>query len=194
MCFDFDMKRLLDIVLIVLSAPLWIPLMAVVSVVLLAFQGLPLLFVDMRAGKDGREFRMFKFRTMRNGIGNDASRLTSIGRIVRRTSLDELPEIWNVLVGDMSLVGPRPLPIRYLSRYTPEQNRRHEVMPGITGWAQVNGRNLLDWEDKFRYDVDYVDNHSLWLDLKIIAMTILQVIVPRGINHDGEATMAEFEG
>jgi len=131
---------------------------------------------------------------MREGPEPDAERLTRFGRFLRTSSLDELPELWNVLKGEMSLVGPRPLPVRYLPRYTPEQNRRHEVLPGITGWAQVHGRNALDWETKFRYDVDYVDNASMWLDFRILAMTALQVIVPRGISHAGEATMGEFRG
>jgi len=124
----------------------------------------------------------------------DAERLTRFGRFLRASSLDELPELWNVLKGEMSLVGPRPLPVRYLPRYTPEQNRRHEVLPGITGWAQVHGRNSLEWEAKFRYDVDYVDNRSLGLDFKILAMTVVQVVFPRGISHDGEVTMGEFTG
>jgi len=142
----------------------------------------------------GRPFRLFKFRTMRTGEGTDAERLTRFGRFLRASSLDELPELFNVLKGEMALVGPRPLPVRYLPRYTPEQNRRHEVLPGITGWAQVNGRNALDWETKFRYDVDYVDGWSLWLDVKILVLTVGRVLFPRDIAHGGEATMSEFLG
>ena len=129
---------------------------------------------------------------MKEGEGSDDERLTKFGRFLRATSLDELPELWNVLKGEMSLVGPRPLPVRYLPRYTAEQNRRHEVLPGITGWAQIHGRNSLDWETKFRYDVDYVDSRSFGLDLRILAMTFLQVVCPRGISHADEATMGEF--
>ncbi len=190
----FVVKRALDITLSVVSAPLWLPLAALVAVLVWATLGRPVLFVDMRSGRFGRPFRLFKFRTMLPGDGPDAERLTRFGRFLRATSLDELPELWNVLRGDMSLVGPRPLPVRYLPRYTPQQNRRHEVRPGITGWAQVNGRNALDWEEKFRYDVDYVDGRSLWLDAKILLMTAAQVLLPRNISHEGSATMPEFTG
>ena len=186
------MKRLLDIVLVVLFAPLWIPLAALVALLVLAFLGAPVFFRDVRAGLGGRPFTLVKFRSMREGAGTDAERLTKFGRFLRASSLDELPELWNVLKGDMSLVGPRPLPIRYLPRYTPEQARRHEVRPGVTGLAQVNGRNALDWDEKFRYDVAYVDSHTLLGDLKILAQTFLQCLRPRGISHPGEATMREF--
>lgn len=186
------MKRLADVLIVLAAAPLWLPLAAVVALVALVAQGRPLFYVDERTGKDGRPFRLVKFRTMRLGDASDAERLTAFGRFLRATSLDELPQLWNVLAGDMSLVGPRPLPVRYLPRYTPEQNRRHEVRPGITGWAQIHGRNALEWEDKFRYDVDYVNHRSLWLDAKILAATIWQVVSRRGINHPGEATMPEF--
>ena len=188
------LKRLFDLAVIVLSAPFWVPVLAVVAVAVRVKMGSPVLFAQDRAGLNGRPFRLRKFRTMRTGEGSDEERLTHFGRLLRATSLDELPELWNVLKGEMSLVGPRPLPIRYLPRYTPEQNRRHEVRPGITGWAQVNGRNTLDWETKFRYDVDYVDGHSLWLDLKILFMTFAQVVVRKDIVHEGEATMGEFCG
>ena len=188
------MKRALDLVLIVLTAPLSLPLVAVVAILVWIVLGRPVLFVQERAGLKGRPFRLVKFRTMREGAGTDAERLTRFGRFLRAASLDELPELWNVLKGEMSLVGPRPLPVRYLPRYTPEQNRRHEVLPGITGWAQVNGRNSLDWETKFRYDVDYVERRSLGFDLKILAMTVGQLFCPRGISHEGEATMSEFRG
>ena len=186
------MKRLVDIVLTVAFAPLWAPLAALVALAVRAKLGRPVLFVQERAGKDGRPFRLFKFRTMLEGGEPDEERLTKFGRVLRASSLDELPELWNVLKGEMSLVGPRPLPVRYLPRYSPEQNRRHEVLPGITGWAQVNGRNALDWETKFRYDVDYVDSRSLWLDAKILVLTLVQVFRRQGIAHDGEATMSEF--
>ena len=185
-------KRLADVLIVLAAAPFWLPLAVVVALVALAAQGRPLFYVDERTGKDGRPFRLVKFRTMRLGDAPDAERLTAFGRFLRATSLDELPQLWNVLAGDMSLVGPRPLPVRYLPRYTPEQNRRHEVRPGITGWAQIHGRNALEWEDKFRYDVDYVNYRSLWLDAKILAATIWQVVSRRGINHPGEATMPEF--
>ena len=188
------MKRIFDLLLVVLTAPLWIPLAVLVGVLVLLNLGRPILFVQERAGKDCRPFRLFKFRTMREGPEPDAERLTRFGRFLRASSLDELPELWNVLRGEMSLVGPRPLPVRYLPRYTVEQNRRHEVLPGITGWAQVHGRNALDWETKFRYDVDYVDGRSIGLDIRILWMTVFQVLMARDINHDGEATMAEFTG
>ena len=186
------MKRLLDLALIVILAPIWIPVALIVALLVLFGLGRPVLFRQERAGKGGVPFLIFKFRTMREGDGSDAERLTRFGRFLRASSLDELPELWNVLKGEMSLVGPRPLPVRYLPRYTPEENRRHEVLPGITGWAQVHGRNALDWETKFRYDVEYVDRRSLGLDVRILFMTAWQVIAPRGISHTGEATMDEF--
>ena len=194
MSFVFDMKRALDLLLVLLTAPLWLAVSAIVAVLVFLLLGRPVLFVQERTGLGGRPFRLFKFRSMREGDAPDAARLTRFGRFLRASSLDELPELWNVLRGEMSLVGPRPLPVRYLPRYTPEQNRRHEVLPGLTGWAQVNGRNALDWETKFRYDVDYVDSHSLRLDIRILAMTVVQVLVPRHISHEGEATMGEFVG
>lgn len=188
------MKRAFDLAVVLLLAPFWVPVAAVVAVLVRLALGAPVIFVQERAGRGGRPFRLFKFRSMRLGEEPDAVRLTRFGRILRATSLDELPELWNVLKGEMSLVGPRPLPVRYLGRYTPEQNRRHEVLPGITGWAQVNGRNALDWETKFRYDVDYVDSQSLWLDVRILCRTAVQVVVPRNVSHAGEATMGEFRG
>ena len=188
------MKRAFDLTLVVLFAPLWVPLLALTAVAVRVGMGAPVLFRQERAGLGGRTFRLCKFRTMREGEGTDAERLTRFGRFLRASSLDELPELWNVIRGEMSLVGPRPLPVRYLPRYTPEQNRRHEVLPGITGWAQVNGRNALDWETKFRYDVDYVDGRSPWLDVKILFLTVAQVVCPRHVSHDGEATMSEFTG
>lgn len=191
---DFELKRVFDILVVLLSAPAVVMVVAITALLLLCVQGRPVLFRQERAGKGGRPFRMVKFRTMREGEGTDAERLTKLGRFLRASSLDEVPELWNVLVGDMSLVGPRPLPTRYLPRYSPEQARRHEVRPGITGWAQVHGRNALGWEEKFRYDVEYVDRRSFGLDLKILVMTVGQVLFPRHISHEGEATMTEFTG
>jgi len=183
-----------DRLVVLLAAPLWLPVMALVAVVVFLGLGRPLLFRQRRAGRNGVPFTIFKFRTMREGAGTDAERLTRLGRFLRASSLDELPELFNVLRGEMALVGPRPLPVEYLPRYSPEQNRRHEVKPGMTGWAQVNGRNMLDWETKFRYDVDYVDSRSFFLDLKILWLTVWQVFAARGISAAGEATMGEFTG
>ena len=188
------MKRVLDLAIIIFLAPIWILVALVVALLVWVRLGRPVLFAQERAGLNGRPFTLYKFRTMREGEGTDAERLTRLGRFLRAASLDELPELWNVLKGEMSLVGPRPLPVRYLSRYTPEQNRRHVVLPGITGWAEVNGRNTLDWETKFRYDVEYVERRSFGFDLKILWMTFAQVIVGKDISHDGEATMSEFGG
>ena len=157
-------------------------------------------FKQIRPGKNGEMFSLYKFRTMnelRDENGSllpDEKRITNIGKLLRKLSLDELPELWNVLKGDMSLVGSRPLLVEYLGRYTPEQARRHEVKPGITGWAQVNGRNAITWEEKFKYDVWYVDNWNLWLDIKIIFMTLVKVIKKEGISQPGHVTMEEFKG
>lgn len=162
--------------------------------------GPPVFFVQQRPGKGARPFQLVKFRTMtdeRDAQGNllpDEQRLTQVGRVVRSLSLDELPQLWNVFQGDMSLVGPRPLLMRYVSRYSAHQARRHEVLPGITGWAQVNGRNALSWEQKFDLDVWYVDHWSPWLDAKILALTFLKVLRRDGISEEGQATMSEFMG
>jgi lipopolysaccharide/colanic/teichoic acid biosynthesis glycosyltransferase len=162
--------------------------------------GRPVFFVHIRPGLRGRPFKMYKFRTMldlRDANGNllpDEQRLTRIGRILRATSFDELPEFWNVLKGDMSLVGPRPLLMEYLERYTPEQARRHDVKPGVTGWAQVNGRNAITWEEKFKLDVWYVDNWNNWLDFKILFLTVLKVLRREGISANNHATMPVFMG
>lgn len=194
------MKRLFDVGLVVLAAPLLLPAGLVIALLVRIVNGSPVLFRQTRPGKDGRLFEMMKFRSMtdaRDETGAllpDAERLTSLGRFLRSTSLDELPEFWNVLKGDMSLVGPRPLLVEYLERYDAEQARRHEVRPGITGWAQVNGRNAISWERKFALDVWYVDNRSLGLDLKILAMTLLQVIRGRGVSAPEHATMPPFLG
>ena len=186
--------RIVDIVLVVLVAPFWLTAAAVTAAAVFIGLGSPVFFRQERAGLGGRTFRILKFRTMREGAGTDAERLTRFGRFLRASSLDELPELVNVLRGEMALVGPRPLPVRYLPRYTPFQNRRHEVLPGITGWAQVNGRNALDWDTKFRYDVYYVDHRSLLFDLKILFLTVVRVFAARGISAAGEATMGEFKG
>jgi lipopolysaccharide/colanic/teichoic acid biosynthesis glycosyltransferase len=162
--------------------------------------GSPVFFRQVRPGMYGKPFEMVKFRTMtgKSGLDGqllpDAQRLTPFGRFLRASSLDELPELWNVLKGDMSLIGPRPLLMEYLPLYTPEQARRHEVRPGITGWAQVNGRNAISWEDKFKLDVWYVDNRTLWLDIKILWLTVKKVLVCDGISAQGETTMPRFTG
>lgn len=162
--------------------------------------GSPVLFRQVRPGMHGKPFEMIKFRTMLDAVdaqGNvlpDEVRLTPFGRFLRSTSLDELPELWNVLKGDMSLVGPRPLLMEYLPLYSPEQARRHEARPGVTGWAQINGRNAISWEDKFKLDVWYVDNQSLWLDIRIIFLTVKKVLVREGISAAGDATMPIFKG
>ena len=187
------MKRFLDLLLVLLAAPLWLPLLLLVAVAVRTGLGSPVFFTQERAGRGGRPFRILKFRTMRNGPGTDAERLTRFGRFLRASSLDEIPELLLVLAGRMSLVGPRPLPTAYLPRYSPEQARRHEVLPGITGWAQVNGRNLLDWDEKFRLDVWYVDHRSLALDLRILFLTVATVLRHTGISAAGEATMSEFK-
>lgn len=194
------MKRLFDF----LASALGLMLLAV-PLALLAWQvrrklGVPVLFIQVRPGFHGKPFRMVKFRTMtdeRDASGAllpDAQRLTPFGRFLRASSLDELPELWNVLRGEMSLVGPRPLLMEYLPLYSPEQARRHEVRPGITGWAQVNGRNAISWSDKFAMDVWYVDHRSLWLDVRILWLTVRKVLVRDGISAAGEATMPRFEG
>ena len=188
------MKRLFDITAVLLTAALWLPLLAVISLAVWAGLGGPVFFVQERPGLGGRPFRLIKFRTMREGGGTDAQRLTRLGRWLRSASLDELPEFWNVLKGEMSLVGPRPLLMQYLPRYTQEQARRHDVRPGITGWAQVNGRNALSWEQKFEYDVWYVDHRSFGLDMKVLWLTVWRVLTRQGISAAGEETMGEFLG
>ena len=188
------MKRVLDVVMVLLTVALWAPLMLVIALWTAVAMGRPVFFVQERPGRNGKPFKLMKFRTMRNVEGSDAARLTRLGRWLRASSLDELPELLNVLKGDMSLVGPRPLLLRYLPRYTTEQARRHEVRPGMTGWAQVNGRNAISWEKKFEYDVWYVDHQNVWLDLKILCLTVWRVMTRKGIHAEGEATMGEFEG
>ena len=194
------MKRFLDIIICLLFIPITIPTLILIASLIFLILGTPILFRQKRSGLHGKQFCLYKFRTMtnkkdeHNNFLPDEKRLSKIGKLLRKTSLDELPELINVLKGDMSLVGPRPLLMEYLDRYTPEQMRRHEVKPGITGWAQVNGRNALSWEEKFKLDVWYVDNRSLWLDLKILLMTILPVLKGEGISQKGHATMEEFQG
>lgn len=188
------MKRTLDILLVLLTAPLWIPVGILVAIVILLTEGRPIFYISERAGRGGKAFRFLKFRTMREGDGTDAARLTKVGRFLRATSLDELPQLLHVLSGEMSLVGPRPLPVRYLPRYSATEARRHEVRPGITGWAQVNGRNALDWGAKLALDVWYVDHHSLGLDCRILFLTVGRIFKRDGINHPGCDTMCEFMG
>jgi lipopolysaccharide/colanic/teichoic acid biosynthesis glycosyltransferase len=193
-------KRPLDAVSAAILLVLLAPLMAVIALAVWASTGTPLFFVQDRPGLNGLVFRIVKFRTMsaartREGVPlPDAKRLTPIGRFLRATSLDELPELVNVLRGDMSLVGPRPLLVRYLDRYTPSQARRHVVRPGITGWAQVNGRNALSWEEKFALDLWYVEHMSFALDLKVLAMTFINTLRRADVSHPGHATMPEFQG
>lgn len=193
-------KRILDLTLSVVALPFLLPLLGVLALVIRARLGPRVVFKQERLGFQGRAFVIRKFRTMteaRDAFGNllpDSERLTTLGRFLRKTSLDELPELMNVLRGEMSLVGPRPLHSCYRDRYSPDQFRRHEALPGITGWAQVKGRNALQWEQKFDLDIWYVDHQSLWLDIKIVGLTILKLIKREGISQPGEATMSEFEG
>ncbi len=193
-------KPRLDVVLAVAALLLLFPFLLLIALFVWRNLGSPILFRQQRPGLHGKPFTLLKFRTMtdaRDADGNllpDEKRLTRFGQFLRRTSLDELPELFNVLRGDMSLVGPRPLLMHYLDLYTPEQARRHEVKPGITGWAQINGRNALSWEEKFELDVWYVDHVSLWLDLKILALTVWKVLRREGISQEGHATMAQFTG
>jgi lipopolysaccharide/colanic/teichoic acid biosynthesis glycosyltransferase len=193
-------KRWLDLILLILACPLFLPVIGLVALLVRLKLGNPILFRQQRPGFHSRPFTILKFRTMtdaRDAQGNllpDEVRLTPFGQFLRSTSLDELPELINVLKGDMSLVGPRPLRMRYLARYTPAQMRRHEVMPGITGWAQINGRNAMSWEEKFALDVWYVDHQSVWLDLKIMALTVWKTLRQEGISEQGHVTASEFMG
>lgn len=193
-------KRLFDLILTLPGLVLISPLLGLVCVLVRIFLGSPVVFCQIRPGKGGESFTVYKFRTMTEARGpgetllSDAERMTGLGRFLRSLSLDELPEVFNVLRGEMSLVGPRPLLMQYLDRYSTEQARRHEVLPGMTGWAQINGRNALTWEDKFRYDVWYVDNWSLWFDVKILLTTLWKVIAREGISQLGQTTSAEFMG
>lgn len=199
-CYRKSGKRLTDFVIAFVALLCLWPIMLIVAVVVSLKLGTPILFEQQRPGFHGKPFIMYKFRTMNNvrdSAGNflpDNQRLTPFGRFLRSTSLDELPELVNVLKGDMSLVGPRPLLMQYLARYTKEQMRRHEVRPGITGWAQVNGRNSVSWDERFSLDVWYVDHLSLRLDIRILALTLLKVLKREGIHQDGQTTMSEFKG
>lgn len=192
-------KRLMDLVLTTPALLVSLPIQAVTAVAIRLTMGSPVLFRQQRPGLGGEPFEMLKFRTMHLpdpalGLVSDADRMTRLGSFLRSASLDELPTLWNIVKGDMSLVGPRPLLVRYLSRYSAEQARRHEVRPGLTGLAQVSGRNALSWEDKFARDIEYVDTHSLTMDVRIIARTLFQVLRREGISAPGESTMPEFKG
>jgi sugar transferase EpsL len=194
------LKRAVDIGVAGAALVATAPVMAIAAASLALTDGLPIVFRQERPGRNGRPFTLLKFRTMRNDAKReglpqfDGERLTRVGKVLRNTSIDELPQLWNVLRGDMSLVGPRPLLMRYLERYTPTQARRHDVLPGITGWAQVNGRNALSWDDKFALDVWYVDHWSPWLDFRILARTAASVVKRSGISSDGHVSMPEFMG
>lgn len=193
-------KRIFDLVMTIPGMVLISPILFIVMILVRIFHGSPILFSQVRPGHKGELITVYKFRSMtdqRDAQGKllpDEQRLTRLGRFLRGTSLDELPELWLVLKGQMSLVGPRPLLVQYLERYSPEQARRHDVLPGITGWAQINGRNALTWDDKFRLDLWYVDHWSLWLDIKILALTLWKVIKREGISQPGHATAEEFMG
>lgn len=193
-------KRLLDLCITIPALIVLAPVLLAVALLVRLRIGAPILFRQQRPGLNGQPFMLLKFRTMtdaRNADGNllpDAERLTALGRFLRSTSLDELPELLNVVRGEMSLIGPRPLLMQYLERYTPEQMRRHAVLPGLTGWAQINGRNTLGWDQKFLLDLWYVDHQSLWVDLKIILLTVFKVLAREGISQSGHATAEEFRG
>ncbi len=193
-------KRLFDLVLGIPVLIICLPLMGLIAILILLTDGRPVFFRQPRPGMHGEIFLLVKFRTMRESVNAagtplpDEQRMTRLGKFLRASSLDELPELWQVICGKMSLVGPRPLLVDYLERYTPEQMRRHAVLPGITGWAQVNGRNALSWEEKFRLDVWYVDHWSLWLDVRILVITFWKTLKREGINQPGEATAEEFRG
>jgi len=193
-------KRVVDLVLSFLGLIIFMPIMISIVIAILFFMDYPVIYTQLRPGKDGKPFRLYKFRTLseqKDAEGEylpDEKRLTSLGVFLRRYSLDELPELWNVIKGDLSIVGPRPLLMEYLDFYSPEQARRHTVKPGITGWAQINGRNAITWQEKFNHDIWYVDNWSLLLDLKIIILTLIKVLKREGITAEGHSTMPEFRG
>ncbi len=194
------MKRFIDFLFAFIFLVFTLPLIIVVLIAIRISLGSPVLFTQIRPGLDGKPFKLFKLRTMalrfdvKGSLLPDAMRIDLLGSFLRSTSLDELPNLWNVLAGHMSLVGPRPLLMEYLSIYNSEQARRHDVKPGITGWAQVNGRNAISWEDKFKLDIWYVDNQTFWLDIKIILLTIKKVFIRDGISATGEVTMPKFTG
>lgn len=185
-------KRICDLVTVIAMAPLWLPLLLISSLLVRIRLGSPVLFRQRRVGKGNRVFTILKLRTMVDGEGSDEERITPLGIFLRKTSLDELPQVINVLRGEMSIVGPRPLLEEYLPRYNEEQARRHNVRPGITGWAQVNGRNAITWEERFKLDIWYVDNASIWLDLKIVLKTFASVINGKGATTEDGKTMAKF--
>jgi len=193
-------KRIFDFFFALTGLVFFSPLIVCIAMAVFITMGSPVFFRQKRPGYKGRPFTIIKFRTMHipdsddDQYKSDEKRLTSIGFFLRKTSMDELPELWNVLKGDMSMVGPRPLLMEYLDRYTDEQKRRHDVLPGITGWAQVNGRNIVSWEERFKLDLWYVDHRSFWLDLKILCMTVMKVVKREGISAKGYATMPEFTG
>lgn len=193
-------KRILDVVIAILGILILSPILLVIALMVWVTYGLPVFFRQGRPGYLGKPFLIYKFRTMTDEYDNtdnilpDEQRITRLGQFLRSFSLDELPELFNVLRGEMSIVGPRPLLMQYLERYSPEQARRHEVLPGITGWAQVNGRNALTWEEKFKLDVWYVDHWSFWLDVKILFLSVIKVLRREGINQPGQATAEEFMG
>jgi sugar transferase EpsL len=190
-------KRSFDIIFSFLSLFVLLPLFSIIAIVIFLSYGRPILFIQERPGKNGRIFKLIKFRTMKaitdQALG-DEDRITPVGRLLRSSSLDELPELYNVLIGDMSFVGPRPLLVEYLDLYSEFQSRRHETKPGITGWAQVNGRNSISWKEKFELDVWYVDNRSFLLDVKIIIITMKKILQRDGINSKDHATMSKFKG
>ena len=200
MKFQYVVKRAIDIVCSGLGLIVLSPILVIAAILIRKNLGSPIFFTQDRIGKDGKVFKMIKFRTMLDATdkyGNqlpDEERLTSFGKLLRSTSIDELPELVNVFLGDMSLVGPRPLLVEYKDLYSTEQWRRHEVRPGITGWAQVNGRNSISWAERFKLDVEYIDNYNLILDIKILFMTVLKVIKKDGISQDGHVTMEKFNG
>lgn len=195
-----SMKRTFDLLFSITALIMLAPLLVILSFAIFYKLGYPIIFKQTRPGEKAKPFEMFKFRTMTNDLDDnglllsDSARLTKFGNFIRASSLDELPELWNVIRGEMSLVGPRPLLMEYVPLYDGEQFRRHDVLPGITGWAQVNGRNAISWEDKFKLDVWYVDNQSFWLDVKILLMTVKKVFFSEGIRAEGEVTMARFTG
>lgn len=193
-------KRIIDIVLSLFASVLLAPLLLIIGVLVYFKLGSPVLFTQDRPGKDGKIFKLIKFRTMtdekdeQDKLLPDSVRLTKFGKFLRSTSLDELPELWNILIGDMSIVGPRPLLVQYLPLYNQHQKRRHKVRPGLTGYAQVNGRNAMGWDKKFKYDIEYVDKVNFLLDVKIIFKTIKQVLIKDGISSETSATMEAFKG
>ncbi len=193
-------KRFLDLLVSFAFLIVAFPFLLIIAVLLFLTTWENPFFIQKRPGKNGKIFKVFKFKTMNNkrdsqgNLLNDKKRITPVGQLLRSTSLDELPQMINVLIGDMSLVGPRPLLVRYLELYTPEQTRRHEVRPGITGWAQVNGRNAISWEEKFNYDIYYVDNFGIGLDFRILLLTVKKVLQRQGISNQEAATMPEFKG